>query len=81
MTDQQANNVVLEWCRSCRDETEERGDYGMESGNQTPADVIVWGKLFPPEAMGPRCLTHYYAETNARRVDGYAVFDLRGLTR
>lgn len=23
-----------------------------------PADLILWGKLFDPEALGPRCMNH-----------------------
>ena len=37
-----AKTLTSEWCRECREE---------------PAEFILWGKLFPPEALGPRCYT------------------------
>ena len=67
---------MLESCRECRDEGKEI---------PVPATVIIWGKLFPPEALGPKCDNHaaihiggdYYSP----RLANWAVFDLRGLDR
>jgi hypothetical protein len=56
----------IEWCRACRDED-----------RLTPAIVIVWGKLFPPEALGPRCWDHAAEHVDMSRLDQWAVFDLR----
>jgi hypothetical protein len=44
-----------------------------------PADLILWGRLLPPEALGPRCLDHasHYMPTDANSVEQWAAFDLR----
>lgn len=76
--------TVLEWCRACKDERDdlpydERLVYEIQ-----PADFIVWGKLFPASALGPRCYDHAAREIGhypLARDSGYAVFDLRGLSR
>ena len=43
------------------------------------ADMIVWGKLFPPEALGPRCEEHAAEQLGWRTVDDrdVAIFRLR----
>jgi hypothetical protein len=70
----------LDTCRSCRDEIER--SHGFRHSIGIPkADVIVWGKLFPKENLGPRCLLHYTTENPNAKIEGYAVFDLRGLQR
>jgi hypothetical protein len=49
-----------------------------------PAIVIIWGKLFPPNALGPRCEAHaadYLPLSAMYAIDQWAVFDLRGLVR
>jgi hypothetical protein len=51
-------NSVSEWCRTC-----------LNDEVSTPADLIVWGKLFNKEALGPRCIRHFGEET------GYSVYD------
>lgn len=61
-----------EYCRECRDEN--------WSNNAVPAVFILWGKLFPPEALGPRCYAHaakHVGERNMSQIDQWAVFDLR----
>ncbi len=64
----------IEWerCRECRDE-----DMDVR------ADLILWGKLFPPEALGPKCLdcAAQYMSVDAHTVSQYAVLDLRPLRR
>ena len=47
------------------------------------ADYLLWGKLFPPEALGPRCYEHAakVLGNGMSRLDQYAVLDLRGLLR
>jgi len=63
---------VVEWCRECRDEEVEI----------QPAEFILWGKLFPPEAMGPKCWDHAAKYIHSMyRIDQYAVFDLRKVQR
>lgn len=48
-----------------------------------PADHILWGKLFPPDALGPRCtdcaLKH--VDSWALNDSSYAIFDLRPVRR
>lgn len=65
---------MLEFCRRCRD-THER---------HREAEVIVWGKLFPDETLGPRCLdclAEQLPSVSIPQLDGYAIFDLRDITR
>jgi hypothetical protein len=60
----------LEHCRACRDERDEI----------VTADFILWGKLLPPEQMGPRCYDHtagYLGYRAMSQIDQWAVFDLR----
>jgi hypothetical protein len=47
------------------------------------ADFILWGKLLPPEALGPRCYDHAekWVPGVSGRADQYAVFDLRPVRR
>lgn len=51
-----------------------------------PAVAIIWGKLYPPEALGPRCEEHIAKHHGGRGLPellrlGYALFDLRNLVR
>jgi hypothetical protein len=69
-----------EWCRRCLDLG--GGPLALEP-KLVPADGIVWGKLNPPEALGPRCLDcieeqcGYYAAASVRSQDHtYAIFPL-----
>jgi hypothetical protein len=55
---------MKEMCRRCKD-----------SDVQREADGIVWGKGFPPDALGPRCFDciseqlGYYVEMSVRKRD------------
>jgi hypothetical protein len=64
---------ALEFCRECRDKDDE----------SVPAEVIIWGKFFEPEALGPKCFDHaaQYIPAHRDAWVSYAVFDLRGLVR
>jgi len=65
---------VVEACRRCRDEDD----------RFVAAEFILWGKLFPPEHLGPRCYEHAKDAIGwhgMSRIDQWAVFDLRGLRR
>jgi uncharacterized protein YuzE len=61
--------LLNECCRECRAEDKyERADY------------ILWGKLLPKEALGPRCYDHaekHVGHEAMSRIDQWAVFDLR----
>lgn len=49
-----------------------------------PAEFILWGKLLPKEAFGPRCYDHavkHIGHDMPSRVDQYAVYDLRAVAR
>lgn len=63
-----------QYCRECRDERE-----WLAPG--VPAAFILWGKLFPQEALGPRCYDHAarWLGRGIDQVDQHAVFDLRPL--
>lgn len=66
----------LEWCR-------ERLPKNSERCNE-PAILILWGRYFPPEGLGPRCYNHaakHIGAAGMSRLDQYAVFDLRKVTR
>ena len=67
----------VEWqreeCRRCRD----------EHGEHVPATGIVWGKLCPPETLGPRCLVcireqlgQYAAESVWKRDHVWAIYPM-----
>lgn len=64
----------------CREWVDEKGNYCYED-----AEVILWGKLFPPEALGPRCWTHgndhvdLVGGLNEAIRQQWAIFDLRKL--
>lgn len=56
----------VEWCRSCSYRHRRR-----------PAEFIVWGRRFPPEALGPRCYDCAVAQIGHAplyRGSKYAVF-------
>lgn len=61
---------MLEFCRECRDERDEI----------VPAEFIIWGRLTPPEKLGPRCYGHtsdFAGGTGMSQIDQWAIFDLR----
>ncbi len=59
-----------EHCRDCRDT--------LPYGSPIPeADFILWGKFFPQEAFGPKCMAHASRWFPVNQVDQYAVYDLR----
>lgn len=63
---------VIEWCRhwpANKDRCDQQ------------AIVIVWGKLARRRELGPRCAEHLPTWLDLGRLDQYAAFDLRGLTR
>jgi len=62
-------NRVSEWCR------EELPDHQGKCGEE--AEFILWGKLFPPEALGPRCWRHAYAHCPYVGDPAWAIYDLR----
>ena len=69
----------LEFCRECRDEL-----YAGTRDRIKAADFILWGKLFPADALGPRCYDHaerHIGGAGMSRLDQYAVFDLRTVVR
>lgn len=73
---ERAARALLTCCRECRDEAAPFATY------VTPAEFILWGKLLPPEALGPKCYDHavkYLGHSVATRTEQYAVVDLRPL--
>lgn len=71
---------IKEYCRE---------ELGPEAGYQRcnePAEYLLWGKLFPPSALVPRCYDHaaehagHYALTPHGLSQG-AILDLRRLFR
>ncbi len=65
---------VLTVCREWRDKAP------VFAKSVTPADFILWGKLFPPEALGPKCYEHaakHIGYSGMSQIDQYAVVDLR----
>lgn len=65
---------------TCREWVERKADRCNEL-----ATVIIWGKLFASEALGPRCDGHAYKHIGhdyyTDRLSMWAVFDLRDLER
>lgn len=69
----------LEFCRECRDEL-----HAGKRDRVRAAEFILWGKLFPAEALGPRCYDHaarHIGGAGMAMLDQYAVFDLRKVVR
>jgi hypothetical protein len=77
MADQEVHETCREWVEKKNNRCNE------------PAVMILWGKLFDPDAMGPRCLEHgerWLREQGAWSFPDalrqhYAIFDLRNLRR
>lgn len=74
----QQTTEVRETCREWSGEMSDRC-------NQL-AEVILWGKLFPKDALGPRCRYHAESHLQGRSLpdvlrEGWAVFDLHNLRR
>jgi hypothetical protein len=62
----------------CREELGEAHNF---SKCWEPTEFILWGKMFPPEALGPKCYDHAAEHLNSRmslqEIEQIAVFDLR----
>jgi hypothetical protein len=77
-TSEPRSTPVVEHCREWVDEKFNRcGE---------PAVVIFWGRLFDPEALGPRCEDHTSKHLNGRYWktcvrEHWALFDLTDLHR
>ena len=49
-----------------------------------PAEYVLWGKLIPPEALGPRCYDHAAKHLGHQALGvgaNYALINLRDLAR
>lgn len=48
-----------------------------------PSEFVLWGKLYPPEALGPRCYDHasLHMSMDERSIRDSAVIDLRPLRK
>lgn len=66
--------AILETCRE-EDENYERCN--------APAEFILWGKLLPSDALGPRCYDHAakHVGHGALGDPAWAIFDLRRVAR
>lgn len=49
--------------------------YGNEDRCGNPATFIIWGKMFPPEMLGPRCETCAYDQLTAAGYHTYSALD------
>jgi hypothetical protein len=70
-----AGKIVREGCR------EELGAPTYEKCWR-PAEFVLWGKLIPPEALGPRCYEHaarHVPDDALRPGSDWAILDLRPL--
>jgi hypothetical protein len=65
---------------SCREWVDQKMNYCSER-----AQFILWGKLFPPDALGPRCYdhaaVHLRGDMSAHNIEQTAVYDLRPVYR
>lgn len=71
MNTDDVSTLKAQCCRQCRDQ---------EPPVQTRAEFILWGKLFAPEAFGPKCYDHaaeHIGWAGMSMIDQYAVYDLR----
>lgn len=66
---------LREWCRHWPD--------GANNRCGALAEFILWGKFFPPEALGPRCHDHAlpYSRLDTHTVEQSAIYDLRPTNR
>jgi hypothetical protein len=69
---------VREYCHEWVDDKNDRCN--------APAEFLLWGKLFPPEGLGPRCYDHAakhagHQALSDRQLEQTAILDLRGLQR
>lgn len=68
-------------CRECNDEM------GFMATDVPLADFILWGKLLPPEALGPKCYDHAVKYVGHHTLAGHgdrfmlAAVDLRPINR
>lgn len=62
----------------CREWTDE-----MANRCNKPAEYVLWGKLIPPEALGPRCYdcAAKHIGTNALHDDAWAIVNLARLAQ
>lgn len=63
----------------CREWLDDKINYCCE-----PAEFLLWGKLIPPEGLGPRCYDHaakWVGHSALRHDAGWSILDLRGLVR
>ena len=70
-------DAVIDLCREpCREWIEEKADRC-----KVVSEFILWGKLFPSEALGPRCYEHASQHLGGwmsyADIEQHAVFDLR----
>jgi hypothetical protein len=71
-----AEALITEGCR------EELGAEANYDKCWAPAEFVLWGKLFPPEALGPRCYDHaakHVGHAGLSPNKHYALIDLRPL--
>lgn len=64
------DSKIIEHCRACWD----------QRNKMVQADFIIWGKLSPPEQLGPRCwdcTAGYIGAEAMHQIDQWAIFDLR----
>lgn len=76
MSDSQQTREVFETCREWAEDMPDRCN--------VRAEVLLWGRLFPDEALGPRCYDHavkWAGHNLYSQMDQWAVLDLRGLRR
>ena len=62
------------------------GEWVNDNRCNAPAEFILWGKLIPPDGLGPRCYDHAAKHIGHRGLtrpgkSGWAVADLRPLIR
>jgi hypothetical protein len=62
----------------CREWVDEKNDRCW-----APAEYILWGKLFDPDALGPRCYDHAAAHAGHHALGdrAWAIIDVAALAR
>ncbi len=69
--------VLQKHVGGCREWVEGKANYCFE-----PAEYVLWGKLIPPEGLGPRCFLHareHVSDYGTRRRSNYALINLHDL--
>lgn len=77
MNRDQLEDTIQRYVGGCREWLPEKNDACW-----APAEYVLWGKLIPPEGLGPRCYEHaarYVDQYGLRSRSNYALINIADL--